>query len=483
MKKRFLIALMTLAGAFYLSSHMNVYAYPGCLVPEQECDCSVLPDLNNYGVMFGVKGCETVRLVFSGFIQTDFQYIRVRNGAKSVEISEEIVSVHNPKEIDNFLVRRARLRTEAILSDGWSGVLEMDFANREKGYRFYSGTTAPEQILTTENKHGIFGIADAYIEKYCSGQTLSVGYRKVRFGYEEGLPDYQLKTIERSVASQYFNNSIQPGPLSGSPLGLGSRRAGVFANGSYENFNYGVSLVNGYQGTDAFSNITNNELGIFGGLGYVGDINCADFEIGVNFGYLPKGNSQTLLLAKDGTGGAGNNIPSAPVPSAAIAAINPYIALRLNGFYVMAEILAARLSKGQANGVGRATPYGGTIAPSYMWNDNLEFAFRASFLNTDYRGVRISNIIYGAPDTNVYGLNNPGNGVFVAGDIYNKVEELYGGFNYYWLNSAVTLSVGYTWSQFKYRATILPGQELIEQSFMGPKTTVHQIRARLQLVF
>lgn len=498
MKKRTLITL-ALVQFFSLNSKAIETIYPGCPIPPQECVCDVLPDLYNYGVMFGAVGCETRKIIFSGFIQTDYQFIDVQNRTEFEEITfldidpetdaprQAIVEVHDPTGVNNFAMRHVRFRTHAILGDNWSGLIEFDFASKDHGVRFNSPQTVDDEIITTRHKHGIFGIADAYIEKYCANQFFRAGHRKVRFGYEELIPDCELKNIERSIASEYFSGSIQPSPLSGSPLGFDSRHIGIFWDGAYNDFNYGASLVNGFQGTAACSDITNNELGIFGGIGYMASFGCLDLEIGVNAGYVPKGNSPTLLLPEEpplgnhdlGLTDAVSNTNGIGI-RASITGINPYLSFSWNNiFYGWIEALAARVEKGQDNGVTTAKPSGVTIASYYMWNDCLELAFRASFLDTNFRGVRISNVIHCAPDTIIFAQ---GTGPFFAGDVYNKAREFYTGFNYYWLNRAMMFSVGYEWAQFRDRGIEFPGVP-ISNSFKGAKTNVHQVRARLQLVF
>jgi len=500
MKTRILIVLTALAEVCSLNAKAAEIIYPGCPVPPpEECVCDVLPDIYNYGLMFGAVGCETRKIIFSGFIQTDYQFIDVQNRTEQFvpvtfmhkkdlkgEKIQGLVEVNDPSEVNNFAMRRVRLTTQAILGDNWSGLIELDFTSKDHGLRFNSPSTVVDTIITTPNKHGIFGIADAYIEKYCANQFFRAGHRKVRFGYEELIPDYELKNIERSIASQYFSEPIQPSPLSGSPLGFDSRYVGIFWDGFYQGFNYGASLVNGFQGTDSCSDITNNELGIFGGIGYMATFGCLDLEIGVNVGYLPKGNSRTLLLPNAAPVGVDDGIP-APLAitdgvgiRASIAGVNPYLSFSWNNaFYGWIEILAARVQKGQDNGLTTANPIGVTIAPSYMWNDCLELAFRASFLDTDFRGVRISNVIHCAPDTTIFADDV---GPFFAGDVYNKAREFYIGFNYYWLNRAMMFSAGYEWAQFRDRGISLAGTP-ISNSFQGAKTNVHQVRARLQLVF
>jgi hypothetical protein len=75
--------LWTSASLIILNVGIADVIYPGCPIPPQpDCICDVLPDVYNYGVMFGAVGCETKKIVFSGLIQTDYQFISVDDRVK-----------------------------------------------------------------------------------------------------------------------------------------------------------------------------------------------------------------------------------------------------------------------------------------------------------------------------------------------------------------------------------------------------------------
>lgn len=485
--------------------------YPGCPIPPQKCVCDVLPDIYNYGVMFGAVGCETRKIIFSGLIQTDYQFI---------DIDDRKQNNPDPTEVNNFLMRRVRFGVEADLGNNWKGVIVTDFAGKETknvytgnrtGEDGFSGLinnstetqqlarlTNPPLTRTTDYKHGIFGLYKAYIEYYCAGNFFRAGYKKVNFVREENVEDYDLKTIERSVATEFFNgtnSSSSTGTTSGGPLDFGERHVGLFVDGMYNHFGYGAALVNGYMGAKACSDPWDNELGIYGNLYYTNDFNCMDIEIGVNAGYQPKGNGDFLQI----------NTPLAwKLQRGNIWAVNPYITINWNGWSLLAEVMAAKVQKGGVDGITDAKPVGVNVIPSYMWNDSLELVFRGSYIDTDHRGLRISNVVPCAPDTFdlALGTQTRINFSLPGGDLYNKANAWYFGFNYYMLSHAIKFSAGYEFIRFKDRSSgsVTPDLQIGDNvvstaSFTNPspsaanpihqnnKTYAHIFRARLQLVF
>jgi len=518
--------------------------YPGCPMPPQECICDVLPDIYNYGVMFGAVGCETKKIIFSGLIQTDYQFIVMDDRAPNIP---------DPAEVNNFLMRRVRFGVEADLGNNWKGVIVTDFAGKDTQNVYTSNGNAQfinpgeggglitgfagsiNNILltdltinggallandpltqTTDYKHGIFGLYKAYIEKYCAGNFFRAGYKKVNFVREENAEDYDLKTIERSIATEFFNGtnaSSSTGVASGGPLDFGERHIGLFVDGMYKCLGYGAALVNGYMGAKACSDSWDNELGVYGNLYYMNEFNCMNIEIGVNAGYQPKGNGNFLQF---------NTFPAWQLNRGSIWAVNPYITVNWNGWSLLAEFIGAKVEHGAVDGMTDAKPIGVNVIPTYTWNDCFELVFRGSYLDTDHRGVRISNVAPCAPDTVelqgshplVVGLvpNTVGWIALPGGDLYNKVNAWYVGFNYYMANRAVKFSAGYEFIRFKDRhsglgkQTNYQGVPMVvldpngfgmptgttigtgEQSgfivvYQNEKTYNHIFRARLQLVF
>lgn len=477
--------------------------YPGCPIVEPECPCDyVLPDPNNYGVMFGVKGCETKKLIFSGLIQTDYQFIHVEDKANKSDL--------DPSDVNNFLMRRVRFGFEAELGEGWKGVIITEFSGKEKQIQykanaddmFFSDVNdIPNETITTNWCHGIFGLYAAYIEKYCSGNFFRAGYKKVNFGREELVEASDLKAIERSIVTNYFNGCQLANVESGSPLGLGERHVGIFMDGVYDHFGYGAAVTNGYKcakscssslkSSAASGSVTyspDNELGVYGNLYYMNDFNCIDMEIGVNFAYQPKGDNFRLQY----------NVNTAWSPKRGqMFGYNPYAFLKYKGWTLLAEVMGAHIENGGVDGITDVSPFGVTVMPSYMWNDQLELVARAAYLDTDHRGTRIGTIMHCAPETRT-NVSSDGQDGFSAGDIYGKATAWYLGFNYYMMNRAIKFSAGYEYASFEDRHSgnlmTISGEEFLDPNgfgqpsstfpaFVNDKSKVHTVRARVQLVF
>lgn len=203
-----------------------------------------------------------------------------------------------------------------------------------------------------------------------------------------------------------------------------------------------------------------------------------------------------------------------------IWAVNPYLTINWRDWSLLAEVIGGRVVKGATDGVTDANPIGLNFIPTYMWNDSLEFVFRASYIDTNKRGLRISTVVPCAPDTTdlAIGDSNDFFGRFIlpAGDLYNKANAWYAGINYYMANRAVKFSAGYEFIRFKdrqsglFKTIRLQGDQpsglgvfaaLDPNGFHMPsppdqfsplgtvllhkneKTYVHTFRARLQLVF
>lgn len=470
--------------------------YPGCAAPAQPCcECDYfLPDNNNYGVMFGVKGCETKKLIFSGLIQTDYQFIHVDDKTNQPNI--------DPADVNNFRVRRVRLGFEADLGEGWKGVIVTDFTGKENHVEYTGNGTAANfasaysnSNTTTNWCNGALGIYNAYIEKYCSGNYFRAGYRKVNFGREELVDASELKTIERSIATNYFNGCQLANVASGSPLGIGKQHVGLFIDGSFEHFGYGAAITNGYKCAKNCSSSsvdsngkpysTDNELGYYGNLYYKNDFSCANIEIGVNLAYQPKGDNYRLQY---------NVFDANWSPKRGEAfGYNPYIMVKSACWSILAEYLGSHIENGSIAGLSDANPRGATILGTYMWNDQLEFVGRISYLDTDHRGTQISSVIPCAPNTAV---NQTGTTYFVAGDLYDKASALYAGLNYYMMERAIKFSAGYEYAEFKDRhggaQTTMKGTTVLDPNKFGSaplnnfsvdKSKVHSVRARVQLVF
>lgn len=468
--------------------------------------------------------------------------------------------VHDPAETGHFQMRRVRLGVDADLGNCWYGRIELDLRAKcdvqcaEEGFATLVGSpsNAADLALVTSCKtpcgdaqqpvtgsvtglgaltvnrpranadacnqslsNKFFTLNEAYIEKIYEGNSIKLGYKKVNFGAEEGVHAADLPAIERSAATNYFTSFMGHLPCrptahcGDSRLGIGNRHVGVFMDGEYHNFGYGVAVTNGFQGLGKSSKYA-NEVNLYGNAYYDTCISGFNLKLGVNLAYAPEGNSN--WQSTQGRHIATNNqVPGGMVPGAAghpvvskrssILAWNPYVNVKWHKLSVLAEMLGARVENGAINVSNQvssnAKPLGYNIIPTYTWDDNWEIVGRYTHLDTDQRGVRIANVVPCA--NNVLGTLPSS-----TTNIFDAIDGYYVGLNYFLMNKAVLLSVGYEHIDAKARwggVTIpvsagdvailtafgIPSGPVMDNGggddFNGDKAKIDAVRARVQLRF
>lgn len=474
-------------------------------------------ELDNCKVRFCGKECETKKLTFGGLIQVDYDYTRTDDRST---LTTSTTKVNDPFESGHFQMRRVRLGVDADLGNCWYGRIDLDLrpkcetqcTSETSGNTTLCSSPCGDPATSTSNGQRVnvnacnqslsnkfFTLNEAYIEKIYEGNSFKFGYKKVNFGAEEGVHAAHLKAIERSIATNYFSGFMgrlpcRPTATCGdSRIGLGNRHVGIFMDGEYHAFGYGLAVTNGFQGLGKSSKFA-NEIGLYGNAYYSADISGFGLTLGLNVGYQPEGNSnwmrtQGTLIATANQGSGAGTYPVTAQRSSVVG-WNPYLNLNWHKFSLMAEILGARVQNGAINvsntSHNNANPLGYNIIPTYMWDDNWEIVGRYSHLDSDERGVRISNIM---PDVNDVLALAPA----PATNIFNEVDAFYVGLNYYMKNKAVKFSVGYEHGDFSGRwgsqaklvsaggaTPVFPNGG---DDFGGDKAKVDAVRARLQLVF
>ena len=438
---------------------------------EGHTDVSILPrvqygiDIDNHNVIFGTKGHETKKIVLWGLLQTDFQYIRTddRQLFWPLLTVGPSVPVRDPYEILQFQLKRARLGLDIDLGNCWSGVIE-----------FGLGLCACTSTCSDSASIGYLTLSQAYIEKIYSGNSFKIGYRKVNFGAEKVIHPAKLKTIERSVATNYFSSLNMPCNRhdndGDSRLALGERHVGLFIDGEYEWIGYGGAVTNSFPGLGVSSTYS-NELSVYGNLYVRKDLNGIGVIAGSNFVYKPEGNSSWVNL----------NLRSR------IIGWNPYASIYWKDITLLVEGLGAHVANGSiksSNSNSKAAkPVGYNVIFSYRLYDCFELVTRYTSIDTDQRGLRIYNVAF--PAQNV--LAGAGN-ISLASqtNIFDEADGFYFGFNLYALNEAVKLSAGYEHLTFQGRwgnsnNGVPPNP--VNDNFSGDKAKVDAVRARIQIVF
>ena len=308
----------------------------------------------------------------------------------------------NPVSTEHFLVRRIYVGVTAIFGDGFSGVVNYDLANSSFDKAFVQWKESPQFVV-------------------------QAGFNKAPFGYEELTSSGDLRAIERSPITRYIDE-----PNNGRRLGASSYRTGLWLSGAEDGFFYNVALtnperneysgdgtntvilVNGQGGVGSTGNSVTNKFAYYGTVGYGGTFGEGNHKGSYKFGY------ETGFLPDQGgpgaTLGGGQNIT-----------LNGAFAdFTVGGFNLQGEYETAKDDSGVALH-HNANPNGYWIQPAYKITPQWEAVARYSYVDSDGRGVALSDGIRSAP----------------SGGTMNKMNELYVGANWYIKGNDVKLQAGY----------------------------------------
>ncbi len=370
------------------------------------------------------------KLTFSGRLQTQFVDL-------GTSVNGALASAH-PAATQHFLLRRVYIGVKADLGDGFSGVVNYDFANAS--------------------------FDAAYAEwKQSDAFAIDAGFRKAPFGYEETTSSSSLKAIERSPVTRYFDE-----PNNGRRLGAASYRTGLFASGTQDGFFYNLAvtnperneysgdansaaavgngnsgpLVNGNGGVATTGNNTNNNFAYYGTAGYSGKCDNCTYKAGIEGGYLPDQGGPGAVV------GTGDNLD-----------IYGFFAdVTYAGFNLQGEWIDSKDPQG-VSVKQDAKPTGYWIQPAFMVvPDKLEAVVRYSYVNSNGRGINLSDGIRSAP----------------SGGTMDKMDEWYIGGNWYIKGKDVVLQAGYIHGESKDSAPT---------GASGPKATSDGFRSQVQLQF
>jgi hypothetical protein len=353
-----------------------------------------------------------VKLTLSGRFQVQFADL-------STDISG---AAAEPAATQHFLLRRIYVGLKADMGNGWSGNLNYDFANASFDAAFIQWKQSDLAVL-------------------------DVGFRKAPIGLEEwDTSSGSLKAIERSPATRYFVESNN-----GRRLGAGSYRTGVFLGGTdTSGFFYNLAVTNPER--DEFSSLNgnsdpgvqgagtaaNNNFAYWANGGYKGKFTNGTFRVGGSVGYLP--DQGGLVLGK------GDNLTVYSV----------YGVVTTGNFDLEGEYFAGSNDHG-VSATQNAKPTAFWIQPAYKLTNELEAVVRYSSVDSDGRGVNLSDGIRSAP----------------SGGTMNKMEEWFIGGNYYFRGNDVKLQLGYIHGEAKDSVT----------GATGPKATTDGVRSQLQVNF
>jgi hypothetical protein len=258
---------------------------------------------------------------------------------------------------------------------------------------------------------------DAIIEwKPTPDLAFNFGLRKVNVAAEERGSSGDIRAIERSSVTRYFVESNN-----GRRLGAASYRIGAFLDGKKEftqtnGIVYSAAVTapernESFTGASATGDNATNRPALWGNLGVTGKLaNNGTWIAGFGTGYLPdQGGSGTTNFGKGFD----------------LSLYSVYANVTAGRFGFMGEYLTAKVERG-FNATTDAKPKGFYLQPSFLVNENVELVVRYAALDSDHRGVTLSDVIRSSP----------------SGGTMNKSEEWYFGGNYYLRGNDLKLQLG-----------------------------------------
>lgn len=339
----------------------------------------------------------TTRLRLSGRLQA--QYAGLDTG---------IENAADPASTNHFFLRRVYLTARADLGADWNANITYDFAG---------------------------SLFDAAFVQWRQSPTLSFdfGLRKVNLGYEERTSSGSLKAIERSGVTRYFVEENN-----GRRLGAGSYRVGVFMDGTAGDFFYGAAITNperavNFSNAAGVGNNTNNGVALWANAGYKKTLEDGAFVLGAAFGSLPDqgGKSGTAPFGV-GTGGD-------------LQVYSIYTDFSIGRFGLAAEYLRAKVERG-VSATQDANPAGFWIQPTFKVTEQFEAVFRYSMLDSDGRGVNVSDGVRSAP----------------SGGTHDKLTEMFFGGNWYLKGNDLKFQAGYVYGRSEDTVTGGPAEAKVE---------------------
>lgn len=305
-------------------------------------------------------------------------------GTQFVGLNTNVDGGDDPAATNRFLLRRVMVSFRGSLGPEWNVMFNYNFA----GPNFAAALVEWKPTLNL---------------------VFNVGLRKVNLGYEERMFSGLHRSIEVSPVTRYFAESNN-----GRRLGAASYRMGVFLDGKHEGFIYGAAITNperiGDLTVSSPGKGSNNQPAVWANVGITGKRAQAKYIVGIGAGFLPdQGGPGSIGL------GMGDDLWVHTI----------YTDFTAGKFRLMAEYLSAQVERGGAE-TQRASPWGFYIQPGVFLTDFLEAVVRYSSLDTDRRGVDLSDAIRSAP----------------SGGTRDLLDELYLGGNWYIKGNDLKLSLG-----------------------------------------
>jgi hypothetical protein len=303
----------------------------------------------------------------------------------------------DPAATDHFFLRRIYLTLRASLGHGWGALMTYDFANG--------------------------GYDDAVIEWQATKDLrFDFGLRKVNSAYEERRTSGDIRAIERSGITRYFIESNN-----GRRLSAAGHHIGAFLEGNRElsktlDFHYGAAITNPER-TENFTvaagagDGATNQFALWSDIALTKKFKGGSWRVGAGYGHVP---DQGGVGAANFGRGFDINLYSA------------HTELASGPFTLIAEYLTAEVEAGRVAG-GDARPRGFFVQPMFLLRDGVEAVVRYQWLDTDGRGVTLSDVIRSAPTSGTM----------------DHFTEWYAGVNWYLRGNDLKLQLGGIYGETK----------------------------------
>jgi len=328
----------------------------------------------------------------AGNKSTDRLSVGMRMQIQYASLDTDIKNVPvGPVATDHFFTRRMYLTLKAGVGGDWGATMTFDLA----------GSSYDDAILEWKPTPDL---------------SFNFGLRKVNVVAEERASSGDIRAIERSSVTRYFVESNN-----GRRLGAASYRIGAFLDGKKE-----LNAVNGIvysaavtspernetlTGASLTGDNTTNRPALWGNFGVTGKLaNNGTWIAGVGAGYLPdQGGSGTTNFGK------GFDLKLYSV----------YTNVTSGRVSFIGEYMTADVDRG-ASATADSRPRGFYLQPSLLLTETIEAVVRYAYLDSDHRGVTLSDVIRSAP----------------SGGTMNKSIEWYAGGNWYLRGNDLKLQLG-----------------------------------------
>jgi polyhydroxyalkanoate synthesis regulator phasin len=312
-----------------------------------------------------------------------------------------------PTVVNHAALRRMYLTLKAGVGGNWGATVTYDLA---------SG-----------------GYDDAILEWRPTPElAFNFGLRKVNVAYEERASSGHIRAIERSAVTRYFVESNN-----GRRLGAASYRIGAFLDGRKEmserfDFVYSAAVTTperneSFGGSAGFGDGSNNVPALWGNVGLAGSFaGTGTWIAGVGSGYLPD-------QGGFGTGSLGRGFD--------LRLHSAYLDINAPNWGLMAEYLTAEIERGNSSTTD-ARPQGFYLQPSVMITQSIEAVVRYTWLDSDNRGVTLSDVVRSAQ----------------SGGTMNTFTEWYAGANWYLRGNDLKFQLGAAYGKTRHALSGAPAE-------------------------